>query len=391
MKTLYISLIIFSFALVSILSNVAFGSEPCPASGYIHYGPSRQSIPCYLVSPQYNSTLEEQSKIINTTNASNLFNNPVFCDQHFDQGPTLGETIGEQQCENAIYQINYNDSKLLVANIINKTTFKVRETITVIPELTNIGNHTVAISYCGPLFVTLIIDQHGKIVSPQYAWACPLIDHSMILAPNVSTPGDSYGQIITLDTPGNYTMTSIASFGGIPNTTVLWSKPLQITVLPEKYIENQTGIVRNEQSDCDKKISDERDSILNSIDKRKAVLLATNDTDFRGLVGDSTYTSSGISVGSNDIDYNNCKLINPNIQIQFNVLKSNTNLGNCPYVIVLEDPSASKVLAVDLGTCSSSMEPPANNPSSLPVVIVLGGIVGLAVVGISIYIIMKKK
>jgi len=223
-------MIIFSFALVPILFNVAFGSEQCPASGYIHYGPSRQSIPCYLVIPQYNSAVEEQPKTINITNT--LFNNPVFCDQHFDQGPTLAETIGKQQCENPTFQINYNGSKLLVTNIINKTTFKVRETITVIPELTNIGNHTIAISYCGQLFVTLIIDQHGKIVSPQYAWACPLFDQGLTLAPNVSTPGDSYGQIIALDTPGNYTMTSLASFGSTSNT-VLWSKPIRITVVPE--------------------------------------------------------------------------------------------------------------------------------------------------------------
>jgi len=239
MKSLFISIIIFSLVLVPILFDAAFGSEPCPASGYVHYGPSRQSIPCYLVS-QYNPTPEEQSQTINITNTGILFNNPAFCNQHFDQGPTLGETIGEQQCENHTYQINYNGSKLLVTNIINKTTFKVRETISVIPELTNIGNHTVAISYCGQLFVTLILDQHGKIVSPQYSWACPLFDHGVTLAPNVSTPGDSYGQITTLSAPGNYTLTSIVTFGGIPNTTVLWSKPLQITILPEKSVQNET-------------------------------------------------------------------------------------------------------------------------------------------------------
>ena len=60
MKIFHLTIIIFSFALVSILSNTAFGSEPCPASGYIHYGPSRQSIPCYLAPPPSNPTLEEQ-------------------------------------------------------------------------------------------------------------------------------------------------------------------------------------------------------------------------------------------------------------------------------------------------------------------------------------------
>src|SRR5256886_10834385 len=46
-------------ALPIFLLNVGFGSEQCTTSGYIHYGPSRQSVPCYLVSSQYNPTLEE--------------------------------------------------------------------------------------------------------------------------------------------------------------------------------------------------------------------------------------------------------------------------------------------------------------------------------------------
>jgi hypothetical protein len=158
----------------------------------------------------------------------------------------LGETIGKEQCENPIYQTDYNGEKLLVTNTINKMTFNIGENITVIPELTNIGNHNVTIGYCGPLFVTLTIDQSGKLVWPQYAWACPLIDHQITLsanvhfigseitlAPNIFALGDSYGQTLTLGTPGNYTLISLASFGDAQNATVLWSKPIQITVVPE--------------------------------------------------------------------------------------------------------------------------------------------------------------
>ena len=29
-----------------------------------------------------------------------------FCDQHFDHGPTLGETIGKMQCGNPIHKLN---------------------------------------------------------------------------------------------------------------------------------------------------------------------------------------------------------------------------------------------------------------------------------------------
>lgn len=156
-----------------------------------------------------------------------------FCEQHFDHGPTLAETIGINQCENPTYQINYQGVNLTVTNIINKTTFRIGENITVTPELTSIGDHNVTISYCGPLFVTLTVDQFGKLVSPQYSWACPLVGNVMTLPSNASTSGESYGQNIVLSSPGNYTIMSIASFGNIPSQTVLWSKPIEISVVPE--------------------------------------------------------------------------------------------------------------------------------------------------------------
>lgn len=166
-----------------------------------------------------------------------------FCDQHFDHGPTLTEIIGKKQCENTINQINYNGANLTVINLINKTTFRIGENITVIPELTNFGTHNVTIGYCGSLFVTLTIDQSGKIVWPQYAWACPLFQSSIILTPNSSTPGESSDQIITINTPGNYTVRSIAIFGDTShNSILLWSEPLQITILPEKVPEFPVAI-----------------------------------------------------------------------------------------------------------------------------------------------------
>src|SRR5579872_957327 len=124
-----------------------------------------------------------------------------------------------------------------------------------------------------------------------------------------------------------------------------------ILILQPTFGEYQSGsfqIVNNTVNDCDKKINSEKESLLGSIDKQKAILLAESDKDFLGLVGDSKYITGGPSVEAN-VDYNQCQVVNPTIQIQFNVLTPNTNLNNCPYVIVIEDPSASKVLAVDLG------------------------------------------
>lgn len=163
-----------------------------------------------------------------------------FCDQHFDHGPTLSETIGKEHCENPMTQINYHGVNLTVTNMINKTTFQVGENITVVPELTNAGNRNVTIGYCGQLFVTLAMDESDKIVSPQYSWACPLFGKGVTLPSNSSTTGEGYGQIIALHTPGNYTIRSIASFGGESNSIVLWSEPIQITIIQEKYVHNET-------------------------------------------------------------------------------------------------------------------------------------------------------
>src|SRR5437879_68075 len=350
MRTLYFTIILVSFTLTTIL-HPAFGGKVCQMGEFVHYGPSRQSVPCYLVYSQLNlnHTLEE------------LYGNPVT-------------------------QIDYHGTRLTVVDMVNKTTFGVGENVTVIPELTNIGNHNVTIGYMPPLFDTEVTDKDGKKVWPPYTMGVKItVGFGMTLHHNTSSPDHTFqGQIrksvFALDSPGNYTITSVASFSRdqAGSNISLWSKPLQITVLSgnshtaSSTKESPTSLANQR---CDKPLSEQRDAILNSIDKEKAIFLATNDTDFRGLVGDSKYIAGDVSVGSNDIDYNNCRLVNPNIQIQFNVLSPNTNLGNCPYVGVIEDLSASKVLAVDLGSCSW-FEAPPNPPSTLSAVLVVGGIAG---------------
>ena len=57
---------------------------------------------------------------------------------------------------------------------------------------------------------------------------------------------------------------------------------------------------------------------------------------------------------------------------------------------VIEDLSASKVLAVDLGSCSW-FEAPPNPPSTLSAVLVVGGIAGAAAGGISVFIMTRPR
>src|SRR5690348_18310487 len=82
-----------------------------------------------------------------------------FCDQHFDHGPTLSETIGKEHCENPMTQINYHGVNLTVTNMINKTKFQVGKNIKVVQELTNPENRNVTIGNCGKLLLTLTRDE----------------------------------------------------------------------------------------------------------------------------------------------------------------------------------------------------------------------------------------
>ena len=232
MKILYLSITFFPFILVPILFGVAFGSEPCPASGYVHYGPSRQSIPCYLVTPQYNPTLEEQ------------FGNSTKT------------------------KLVHDDAILILNQTTKKLVYQSGEEMTIIPELTNVGNKSVDIGYWEPEFFLEIKNQAGDVVWPQYTGIAYIPEFHGI---KTLKPGEQFGVRpwtaptapifdplpIVLSTPGNYTVISVTTLTfDIPSQMVfslepLWSKPLQITVLPEKYVQNETSPVMITQVELD--------------------------------------------------------------------------------------------------------------------------------------------
>ena len=214
MKTLHLSIIIFSFMLILASSQIVFGSQPCPTGGYIHYGPSRQSIPCYLVTPQYNPTFEEQ------------FGNP---------------TQTKLVHDNAILILNQTTKKLV---------YKGGENIFFNTELINIGNKTVDIAYWEPEFFLEIKNQTGNVVWPQSTIVGYIPEYGGI---KTLKPGEQFGARpwttptgpmydpfpIKIYAPGNYTVISLATLTFDTHTQMisslepLWSKPLQITVVPE--------------------------------------------------------------------------------------------------------------------------------------------------------------
>ncbi|MDE1763898.1 MAG: hypothetical protein KGH88_06605, partial [Thaumarchaeota archaeon] len=153
---------------------------------------------------------------------------------------------------NATQTYRTHNGTTLILDQITKLEYKSGENITVTPELVNIGNRNVDISYWEPLTLFEIKDSDNKIVWPKINGIGFIPEwHDVVkIKPGEDfiehqwRPGSTlYTQIRE---PGNYTVRSVAFFTFDAHTKYmnsvqpLWSKPLQITVLPEKYVENET-------------------------------------------------------------------------------------------------------------------------------------------------------
>lgn len=164
----------------------------------------------------------------------------------FGYNPTLEDQLGNSSTTKLVH-----DGSLLILNQTSeKWTYKSGENITIIPEIINIGNKTVNLYYLEPSLFLEIKNQDGNLVWPQSATVGYIPEFSGM---KVLKPGEKYGvkpwttptgpaydpSPIVISVPGNYTAISVASFKfdpkpNDPNSDVyLWSRPLQITVLPE--------------------------------------------------------------------------------------------------------------------------------------------------------------
>ncbi len=242
MKTLHYSITflitgVLLFSIIPLVSHIAFGSQQNTTDGYVHYGPSRQSIPSYLVSPPSNTPLEDQ------------LGNPT-------------KTILVH--DNAILILNQTTPKLI---------YKIGENITINTELTNVGNKTVEIKYCIPLVVFEIKNQAGDEIWPNSQVACvPELTGKKTLQPSEHISVQPWGESLvphyiipspSLYNPGKYTVLAVAVFTFNPDSKSLgpieslWSKPLQITVLPE--FPSTTTLVTENQTTNQSSLQDQID------------------------------------------------------------------------------------------------------------------------------------
>ena len=188
MKTLHLSIIVVSFALVLILPSTVF--------------------------------------------ATMLYNNDEVLKQFKVNSTKMSKLV-------------HDGAILITTQTIKKTEFKLGEKIIIHPTLTNIGNNSMNIFYMWHPFFFVIDDQNGSAV-----WAngpsVPMMEYSsnlnQTIEPNMSFTGGIQDVAdprypVILNNPGNYTISSVADFyddQGNPRHLV-WSEPIKFTVLPENY------------------------------------------------------------------------------------------------------------------------------------------------------------
>ncbi len=160
---------------------------------------------------------------------------------------TYPSTLEKQFGNIATTKLIHGDSVLILNQTTQKLAYEIGENITVNTELVNVGNKTVEIVHCEPWIALEIKDHIGNEIWPNSQMACiPEFYGKQTLQPgeHISVPP----WVVSMLPPkvyasGNYTVLSVAVFAfgtqvnSLSSAEHLWSKPLRITILPEKIPE----------------------------------------------------------------------------------------------------------------------------------------------------------
>lgn len=152
--------------------------------------------------------------------------------------------------------IEYDGGKIIINQISDKLEYKIGETVTIKPQLVNIGDKNMTIIHYSPLFATEVKYQNGSKAWPSLSQAVTMEPWTEVtLRPGITLEENySYQNLnpIKLTIPGKYDVRSVAYLtiydkekqslkdAFLNSTYILRSKPLQITILPENY-ENETN------------------------------------------------------------------------------------------------------------------------------------------------------
>lgn len=153
-------------------------------------------------------------------------------------------------------KVGYHGAEIVINQTMTKTVYKSGEPIPVNRTLANVGNHTGYVSYPWPFFGYITLDQNGAMVRN-------VTRDSGIYTINdaITIPAKSYAvayyqaddpYALRISHAGNYTIATYSildvyssdpPLGQKPDiikSVILLSKPMMITILPEKYDQSKT-------------------------------------------------------------------------------------------------------------------------------------------------------
>ena len=160
-----------------------------------------------------------------------------------DSGQHINQWLNDITADNVPTKLEGDGYVIVVNQVLDKSEYKVGETIFVRPELVNIGNKTVTIRHLAPLFQTLVKNQNGSIAWPSVGTAYALRSDKIALEPHKPISDESNGTLqhaypIILRDAGKYTVISSAYFDFDDNDLsapmhTIRTEPLEITVLSD--------------------------------------------------------------------------------------------------------------------------------------------------------------
>jgi hypothetical protein len=150
----------------------------------------------------------------------------------------------------------YAGSEIVLNQTITKTVYKSDEPIPINRTVANIGNSSGYTSYPWPFFGYITMNQKGEIVwnATKYG-AIDTIDNAIVMpAKSHAVAHYQMGDpdVLQISNPGNYTLITYSvldvydndpPLGQKPNvikSVILLSKPVLVTILPEKYDQSKT-------------------------------------------------------------------------------------------------------------------------------------------------------
>lgn len=112
-----------------------------------------------------------------------------------DSEQHINQWLNDITADNIPTRLEGDGYVIVINQVLDKSEYKVGDTISVRPERVNIGNKTVTIRHLAPLFQTLVKNQNGSIAWPSIGTAYALRSDKIALEPHKPISDESNGAL----------------------------------------------------------------------------------------------------------------------------------------------------------------------------------------------------